>query len=95
MAELIGSTTASARTASAVGMACSGAASATGTAGSAGSAGSAGGTGGGALPGALLGAVVAGTPARSDLHCSQNSAPSSFSKWQNGQRTMFNLRIVR
>src|SRR5438067_1220150 len=28
------------------------------------------------------------TPLRSDLHCSQNSAPSSFSKLQNGHFTM-------
>ena len=25
------------------------------------------------------------TPVRSDLHCSQKRAPSSFSKWQKGQ----------
>src|SRR5262249_54831951 len=31
---------------------------------------------------------VGSTPLRSDLHCSQNSAPSSFSKLQNGHFTM-------
>src|SRR5205807_5938974 len=32
--------------------------------------------------------LLGSTPLRSDLHCSQNSAPSSFSKLQNGHFTM-------
>jgi hypothetical protein len=38
--------------------------------------------------GAAAAGAAAGTPLRSDLHCSQNSAPSSLLKWQKGQMTM-------
>ena len=38
--------------------------------------------------------LLGSTPLRSDLHCSQNSAPSSFSKLQNGHFTM-TLRTSR
>jgi hypothetical protein len=50
--------------------------------------GTASGTAGGA---AGTAAGMGATDARSDLHCSQNSAPSSLSNWQNGHFTMFQL----
>src|SRR6266542_2477612 len=41
-----------------------------------------------AIGGGGAGAATGATDARSDLHCSQNSAPSSLSNWQNGHFTM-------
>src|SRR5262249_57376034 len=45
--------------------------------------------------GGLVAGVDSGTPLRSDLHCSQNSAPSSFWKWQNGHRIMVPILTAR
>src|SRR5205823_2493072 len=38
--------------------------------------------------GAAAAGTAGATPLRSDLHCSQNSAPSSLLKWQKGQIIM-------